>query len=525
MRFNKSILLWAFAPLLSAQTWTYTLVADSNTVRPDGLGNFNVASTQPAIEGPWVVFVNDSDSIWSYNLSSRKFVKIVDTSMAVPGGSGNFNGFPVCDGDGETVIQLHQGTVLFYGSDGKGPGFCSGGYYTVPVAGGTISKVLDYNTILPDGGVFSTPQNAPSLYQGKVVVSAQTQTPFDGGIWSVDTNGADLARIADYNTPYCINPPGCTSTAYEYVYGFIGGSNAAFTTYGELGWQGLFVTSVASPALTPILNNSDKLPGSPATTPQTFFQSPVVDGDNVYFVGSDEMAPSSACGGAFWGVFVTGLAGGSAGNVANTCDALPGIPPIDSANAFWPGMAANEGTAVFYVGTTDGTYIYSSVNGALAPVVGYGDVLPDGTVDGVVAPGSGAINGGRVVFEVGVDGNEISSLYVASLGCATSETKDVSITLGPLQHDQQTATVTNTGKSALAGPLSLVVAGLPKGVTLANRNGTTVCVAPDGSPYINLNLAHNTLPVGASAKVTLEFADPSGTGITFSSELVGPGAR
>jgi hypothetical protein len=62
-------------------------------------------------------------------------------------------------------------------------------------------------------------------------------------------------------------------------------------------------------------------------------------------------------------------------------------------------------------------------------------------------------------------------------------------------------------------------------VTLANRNGTTVCVAPDGSPYINLNLAHNTLPVGASAKVTLEFADPSGTGITFSSELVGPGAR
>jgi hypothetical protein len=69
------------------------------------------------------------------------------------------------------------------------------------------------------------------------------------------------------------------------------------------------------------------------------------------------------------------------------------------------------------------------------------------------------------------------------------------------------------------------LAGLPKGVTLSNRSGTTVCVAPDGSPYINLNLTNNTLAVGASAKITLDFADPSGSTITFTSELVGPGAR
>jgi hypothetical protein len=90
----------------------------------------------------------------------------------------------------------------------------------------------------------------------------------------------------------------------------------------------------------------------------------------------------------------------------------------------------------------------------------------------------------------------------------------------------QRATVTNSGSSSVAGPLSLVLSGLAPGVTLSDRNGSTVCFAPPNSPYINLNLpASNRLGVGKSAQTVLQFSDPSNTGISFTSEVAGPGAR
>jgi hypothetical protein len=90
----------------------------------------------------------------------------------------------------------------------------------------------------------------------------------------------------------------------------------------------------------------------------------------------------------------------------------------------------------------------------------------------------------------------------------------------------QSATVTNSGTKALSGPLSLVLADLTSGVSLANPNGTTVCFAPERSSYINLALpAGNKLAVGSKAQVTLAFSDPSDAGISFTSEVAGPGAR
>ena len=111
-------------------------------------------------------------------------------------------------------------------------------------------------------------------------------------------------------------------------------------------------------------------------------------------------------------------------------------------------------------------------------------------------------------------------------------TKDVSITLGSLTYSSttklwsQTATVANPGTTGIAGPLSLVLADLTSHVTLANRNGTTVCFSPEGSPYIDLYVSsNNKLPAGTSTKITLEFSDPSDAGIAFTSEVARAGAR
>jgi len=125
----------------------------------------------------------------------------------------------------------------------------------------------------------------------------------------------------------------------------------------------------------------------------------------------------------------------------------------------------------------------------------------------------------------------ITHLCIAGLACARAVTSDVSIALGPLTYNSntktwsQTAAVTNSGKTALTGPLSLVLADLSSDATLTDGNGSTVCVAPAGSPYVNLGLTNNELTPGQSAQETLEFSASPTARISFKSEVAGAGAR
>ena len=68
-----------------------------------------------------------------------------------------------------------------------------------------------------------------------------------------------------------------------------------------------------------------------------------------------------------------------------------------------------------------------------------------------------------------------------------------------------TITITNTGTTDLIGTLEFEVTGLPAGVTLANATG----IAPDGNPYITINLANGVLAPGQSITFTVLFSDPT----------------
>jgi hypothetical protein len=68
-----------------------------------------------------------------------------------------------------------------------------------------------------------------------------------------------------------------------------------------------------------------------------------------------------------------------------------------------------------------------------------------------------------------------------------------------------TITITNTGTTDLIGILEFEVAGLPAGVTLANATG----IAPDGNPYISINLGTGALVPGQSITFTVLFSDPT----------------
>jgi hypothetical protein len=197
-------------------------------------------------------------SIWSNNLTTGAFVKLVDTSTRVNGGTGKFVSFASCGNDANGPdFQLPGGTLLFFGADSGAAG-CEGGLYTLPVAGGRVYKVADYHTSLPGGGTFSAFQGllSISLDRGRAVFSAQAANPSDTGIWSATASGGGIERIADDNTLYCWDPPACLDNAMYYSADFIGGTEVAFIGgggFGEFGSNGLFVTPVSSPVLNPVL--------------------------------------------------------------------------------------------------------------------------------------------------------------------------------------------------------------------------------------------------------------------------------
>jgi hypothetical protein len=76
-----------------------------------------------------------------------------------------------------------------------------------------------------------------------------------------------------------------------------------------------------------------------------------------------------------------------------------------------------------------------------------------------------------------------------------------------------TVRITNTGNTAMAGPLQFVLDGLPASVTLVNRSGERA-----GVPFVTLPAA--SLAPGASVSVTTTFANPGKVAIAYNGKLV-----
>jgi len=84
----------------------------------------------------------------------------------------------------------------------------------------------------------------------------------------------------------------------------------------------------------------------------------------------------------------------------------------------------------------------------------------------------------------------------------------------------QTVTFKNNNSSALTGPFHLALDNLSSNASLSNKTGDTTTSLPAGKPYITVS-TENLAP-GASASVTLQFANPSAGSITYSDRpLVG----
>ena len=88
-----------------------------------------------------------------------------------------------------------------------------------------------------------------------------------------------------------------------------------------------------------------------------------------------------------------------------------------------------------------------------------------------------------------------------------------------------TATVKNTGSSAMPTPVSLILA-LKGSLKLANASGTTCLINPVGQGFVTLPLTAGLLAPGSSVTVTVRYSNPNQDPIQPVPKLVaGPGSR
>ena len=108
-------------------------------------------------------------------------------------------------------------------------------------------------------------------------------------------------------------------------------------------------------------------------------------------------------------------------------------------------------------------------------------------------------------------------------GCATDISNQLQITRSgygfnfTTQRFVQMVTFKNISTAPLTGPLSLVLDNLSANATLFNPSGTTACALPAGSPYVNFSVNLNP---GGSTVLSLQFVDPTRTGITYATRVL-----
>jgi hypothetical protein len=113
----------------------------------------------------------------------------------------------------------------------------------------------------------------------------------------------------------------------------------------------------------------------------------------------------------------------------------------------------------------------------------------------------------------------LAALTVSNCGAYVAEGITISssqiVYYPPLKLYAQEVTLTNTGSTAVAGPLLFILEDLPPGITLLNRSGVTTCFAPIGSRYVAPLPAGSLLAPNTSVVFGLYFSDLSGTAITY----------
>jgi hypothetical protein len=236
-----------------ARTASFTKIADATTQSGDGSSLYTFDT--PQLGGSTVVFIARSlaglTALYAAPASGGPLVKLVDTNTKVPGGTGDFtvgrvDYFTPFHPSGCSPPAVGGKSAVFVGLDAAG----DEGLYSVPLVGGKVVKIADYNTGIPGAPV---PPNGYVSFNANYsfchLAVSGTTVVFDAGtnsgVYSVQTNGHNLARVADANTPY--QAPNPFPVVNGYGLPAIDGKHAAYIGTTTGGPYGVFYGGIAAP--------------------------------------------------------------------------------------------------------------------------------------------------------------------------------------------------------------------------------------------------------------------------------------
>ncbi len=383
MQLSKALLLCcAIAPFASgASADTFHKLADTTLVAPDGLTVFTLAPPQQ--NAGTVVFMAATGTpnayIYSIPASGGTPTALVSLQTKVPGGTGTFTGnqagyFSAFSAPNCPPPVVGAKSAVFVGNDSAG----NRGIYSVPLKGGKVVKLVDYNTPIPGGPVLGNANFNNSYSFCNISVSGNTVV-FDGGsggVYSVLTDGQGLTRIADPNTPITIPPF------------TVNGFSQPSISHGQITYVGSTVFGPYAILVgTPAVGHAIALATS--SPPFAEFTYPTIGSGNIIF-SAQLTSPNK-------GLFHVSASGGTITDLVDMNSKLPpGTPGTSFSNVGGPdandGWAADGGIDIFGAQTTDGTNTYgglfTSCKRKLGKLLTQGDLL-DGHI---VTPQSGISN-------------------------------------------------------------------------------------------------------------------------------------
>ena len=352
---------------------SFTKVADSSTPVPGGTGTFFRFGV-PAIAGEDVAFYARGADLRDgvYARIGGVLRVIADCNTSIPGGTGNFTGFPEVFAYCDTPTRpcrpaqpptIRAGQVVFHGRGGSG----QDGIYLWD--GASLRVVANRNTAAPGApGNFSRFLDTLSFDNGDIAFGASAPAPALGGVYVI-LSGV-LTRVWDQTTSF----PGQYSPVCSGSGPSVSGAQVAFSVRYNCEVLnppgGIFVRNSGG-ALSTIASTTTPIPGSTSTF--TGMSFPSIHGGSVAFQGQRGSGASTLARGIYLS------SGGTLSVVADKNTPIPG----ETTNFFSLDMGRQPSLYVGNVLFTDewlesGNWkggIYLSSAGSVYRVIGLGDQL------------------------------------------------------------------------------------------------------------------------------------------------------
>ena len=387
-----------------------SLSASTATAIPGGIGHFTAFSPDPAIppspavSAGRVAFVGQGTGgqagvYTNFHCPGGCTIKVADLHTAIPGGIGNFTGFPAAP-------DISAGSVAFVG---QGTGGQIGVYTNFQCPGGCFIRIADLHTAMPGGiGNFTAFPAAPVISDGNVAFAGQGVGGQAGLYTNFHCPGGCGIKVVDNFTAI----PGGIGNFTGFPGGpVISGNNVAFVGQGTGGQIGVYTNFHCPGGCTiKVVDTNTAVPGAlnadgfPSNAPFTSFANASISGTSVAFTGSYSNGS---------GVYTNfHCPGGCSIKVADTKTAVPG-----GVGAFtgFGAVVIDGGNIVFEGFSLDASFnpvagIYRSVNGSLMKIVGTRDSLGGKSLSKVHL-GPGGQSGNQVTFGAAfTDGSQAISL-------------------------------------------------------------------------------------------------------------------